>query len=152
MAGPWRGYATEGKTIESESYAFFINNGRSNLNWQNWFLDQENAFVSDRFPYPIIEMNPEDMAGLGVTQGDLVEIHNNHGATQAIAYPTDTAKKGETFMIFGSPRGVQGNIIGEGVNELVIPVYKQTWADIRKLASAPANVKGISFKSLEYQA
>ena len=152
MAGPWRGYATEGKTIESESYAFFINNGRSNLNWQNWFLDQENAFVSDRFPYPIIEMNPEDMAGLGVTQGDLVEIHNNHGATQAIAYPTDTAKKGETFMIFGSPRGVQGNIIGDGVNELVIPVYKQTWADIRKLANAPENVKGISFKSLEYQA
>lgn len=78
-------------------------------------------------------------------------MYNNHGATQAIAYPTETSKKGETFMIFGSPRGVQGNITGPGVNELVIPVYKQTWADIRKLANAPANVAGISFKSLEYQ-
>ena len=36
-------------------------------------------------------------------------------------------------MLFGYPTGVQGNVVGPGVNELVIPNYKQTWADIRKL-------------------
>lgn len=151
MAGEWRGYATPGKQEESEKFAFFINNGRTNVNWQNWFMDQGNEFVLDRWPYPIIEMNPADMEEIGVTQGDLVEIVNDNGATQAIAYPTDTAKPKETFMVFGSPSGTQGNIISAGTNELVIPVYKQTWADIRRLSAAPATVKGISFKSLEVQ-
>ncbi|WP_299363477.1 arsenate reductase (azurin) large subunit [uncultured Paracoccus sp.] len=151
MAGEWRGYATPGKQEESEKFAFLINNGRTNINWQNWFMDEGNEFVLDRWPYPIIEMNPADMAEIGVTQGDLVEVVNDNGATQAIAYPMDTAKPKQSFMIFGSPRGTQGNVISSGTNELVIPVYKQTWADIRKLASAPAAVRGMSFKRLEAQ-
>ncbi len=151
MAGPWRGNATPGKDAEKAAYPFFINNGRSNLNWQNWFLDQENDFVLDRWPYPFIEMHPDDMADKGINPGDLVEVFNNNGATQAMAYPTETAKRGETFMLFGSPRGTQGNVVGEGVNELVIPVYKQTWADIRKISDVPEAARGISFKSKEYR-
>jgi len=151
MAGPWRGQVTPGKTVEMDKFPFFINNGRSNLNWQNWFLDEDNDFVLDRWPYPFIEMHPEDMNERGITAGDLVEIFNDNGATQAMAYPTDTAKRGETFMLFGSPRGTQGNIVGEGVNELVIPVYKQTWADIRKVSDTPMVARGISFKSKEYK-
>ena len=105
--------------------------------------------MNDRWPYPIIEMCPADMAGLGVTQGDPVEIFNNHGATQAIAYPIDTAKPGQTFIIFGSPKGAQGNVVSDGVNELVVPVYKQSWPNIRKIANVPAAAKGISFKALK---
>jgi len=151
MAGPWRGQVTPGKSVEMGKFPFFINNGRSNLNWQNWFLDQENDFVLDRWPYPFIEMHPQDMAARGIAPGDLVEVFNDNGATQAMAYPTDTAKRGETFMLFGSPRGTQGNIVSEGVNELIIPVYKQTWADIRKISDTPLVARGISFKSKEYK-
>lgn len=151
MAGPWRGQVTPGKAVEMDRYPFFINNGRSNLNWQNWFLDQENDFVLDRWPYPFIEMHPEDMAEREITAGDLVEVFNNNGATQAMAYPTETAKRGETFMVFGSPRGTQGNVVNAGVNELIIPVYKQTWADIRKISDTPMVARGISFKSKEFK-
>ncbi|WP_229583581.1 molybdopterin dinucleotide binding domain-containing protein [Paracoccus sp. S-4012] len=151
MAGEWCGYATPGKQEESEKFAFLINNGRTNINRQNWFMDEGNEFVLDRWPYPIIEMNPTDMAEIGVSQGDLVEVVNDNGATQAIAYPMDTAKPKQSFMIFGSPRGTQGNVISSGTNELVTPVYKQTWADIRKLSSAPTAVRGMSFKRLEAQ-
>ena len=45
-----------------------------------------------------------------------------------------------------------GTVIGEGTNELVIPNYKQTWANIRKISDAPEGVKHLSFKSLEYTA
>jgi len=37
------------------------------------------------------------------------------------------------------------------VNELIIPNYKQTWANIRKLADAPERGKHLSFKLLEYK-
>ena len=46
----------------------------------------------DRWPYPFIEMNPDDMAELGVAEGDLVEVYNENGSTQAMVYPTPTAK------------------------------------------------------------
>jgi arsenite oxidase large subunit len=83
----------------------------------------------DRWPYPFIEMNPDDMAEIGVGEGDLVEVYNDAGATQAMVNPTPTARRGETFMLFAYPTGVQGNVVNAGTNELVIPNYKQTWPE-----------------------
>ncbi len=148
--GAWRGLQAPGKASQKANYAFLINNGRSNINWQNWFLDKDNDFVSDRYPYPFLEINPEDMAELGLNEGDLVEVYNDVGATQAMVYPIPTAKRKETFMLFGAPTGTQGNVINNGTNELILPNYKQTWANIRKLADAPATVSHLSFKSKEY--
>jgi arsenite oxidase large subunit len=97
-------------------------------------------------------MHPDDMAKVGVKEGDLVEVFNDAGSTQAMAYPTTTARPGETFMLFAFPTGVQGNVVNAGTNELVIPNYKQTWANIRKISDAPASVKHLSFKNQEYSA
>ena len=55
-------------------------------------------------------------------------------------------------MLFAYPTGVQGNVVSPGVNEFVIPNYKQTWGNIRKLAAAPGAAQGLTFKSWEYQA
>ena len=129
---------------------FLINNGRTNLIWQNAYLDQDNEFVMDRLPYPFIQMNPQDMDELNSRQGDLVEVYNDNGSTQAMVYPTPTAKPKQTFMLFAYPTGVQGNVVSAGVNEFIIPNYKQTWGDIRKIADAPEGVKHLSFKSIEY--
>ena len=149
--GAWRGLQAPGKASQQAGYAFLINNGRSNINWQNWFLDKDNDFVADRYPYPFLEIHPDDMAELGLSAGDLAEVHNDVGATQAMAYPTPSARRGETFMLFGAPSGTQGNVINAGTNELILPNYKQTWANIRKISDAPATVAHLSFKSKEYQ-
>jgi arsenite oxidase large subunit len=152
MDAPWRGLQAPGKQDEMAKFDFLINNGRANIAWQSGFLDQENDFVMDRFPYPFIEMNPEDMGALGIKEGDLVEVYNDAGATQAMAYPTPTARRGETFMMFGWPTGPQGNVVNAGVNELVLPNYKQTWGNIRKISDAPGSVAHLTFKSKEYSA
>jgi arsenite oxidase large subunit len=55
-------------------------------------------------------------------------------------------------MLFGAPSGTQGNVINAGVNELILPNYKQTWANIRKISDAPASVQRLSFKSWDYVA
>jgi arsenite oxidase large subunit len=151
-AAGWRGWQAPGKAREKANHRFWINNVRANIFWQNQFLDQDNDFVQDRFPYPFIEMNPEDMTELGISAGDLIEITNDNGATQGMAYPTDTAKRGHVAMVFGSPAGSQGNVINPGTNELVLPNYKHTWGDIRKLSDAPPQARAVSFKSKEYSA
>ena len=65
------------------------------------------------------------MTELGIEKGDLVEVYNGSGSTQAMVYPT--AKPKEAFMLFAYPMGVQGNMVNPGTNELVIPNYKQAW-------------------------
>ncbi|QFR34678.1 arsenate reductase (azurin) large subunit [Ancylobacter sp. TS-1] len=149
-ATQWRGLEAPGKQAEKDKFPFLINNGRANLVWQSAYLDTENEFVMDRWPYPFIEMNPDDMADLGLKNGDLVEVYNDNGSTQAMAYPTPTARRKQAFMLFGYPTGVQGNVVSAGVNEFVIPNYKQTWGSIRKIADAPKSVLHLTFKSKEY--
>jgi arsenite oxidase large subunit len=150
METKWRGLQAPGKEEERKKFVFLINNGRTNIVWQNAYLDQQNDFVMDRWPYPFIEMNPQDMTELNLKQGDVVEVFNDNGSTQAMAYPTPTAKRKQAFMLFAYPTGVQGNVVSPGVNELIIPNYKQTWGNIRKIADAPEAVKHLSFKSIEY--
>ena len=53
-------------------------------------------------------------------------------------------------MLFGYPTGVQGNVVNAGTNELILPNYKQTWGNIRKISDAPQAVQHTSFKSKEY--
>jgi arsenite oxidase large subunit len=151
MATAWRGYQAEGKQQEKDKFPFLINNGRTNQVWQSAYLDQQNDFVMDRWPLPFIEMNPDDMAELKLGAGDLVEVFNDNGSTQAMVYPTPTAKPKETFMLFAFPNGPVGNVVSKGVNELIIPNYKQTWGSIRKIADAPEVTKRLSFKSQEYR-
>jgi arsenite oxidase large subunit len=152
MEAKWRGLQAPGKEEQKNKFKYLVNNGRTNHVWQNAYLDQDNEFVMDRWPYPFIEINPDDMRELNVAAGDLVEVYNDDGSTQAMVYPTPTAKKGQTFMQFAYPTGVQGNVVNAGTNELIIPNYKQTWANIRKLAAAPETVKHLTFKAQEYKA
>jgi arsenite oxidase large subunit len=42
-----------------------------------------------------------------------------------------------------------GNVVSKGVNELIIANYKQTWANIRKIA-APEATRRLTFKSQAY--
>ena len=69
METKWRGLEAPGKEAEKAKWPFLINNGRSNIFWQNAYLDQDNEFVMDRFPYPFIEMNPQDMSELRTRGG-----------------------------------------------------------------------------------
>lgn len=148
-AAGWRGWQAPGKAREQAAHRFWINNVRANIFWQNQFLDQKNDFVQDRYPHPFVEMHPDDMVELGLNPGDLLEIINNNGVTQGMAYPMPTLKRNTVAMVFGSPAGSQGNVVNPGVNELVLPDYKHCWGDIRKISNATAQTAAISFKSHE---
>ena len=42
-----RGLQAPGKEAEKEKWPYLINNGRTNIVWQNAYLDQENEFVME---------------------------------------------------------------------------------------------------------
>jgi len=142
----WRGLQAPGKQEEKERFRFLINNGRANHIWQSAFLDQHNALVSDRFPFPPLLMHEADVEELGLKAGDLVEVWNSNGASQAVVWPEQQTRRGETFLVYAHPAGPVGNVVSKATNELIIPNFKQTWANIRKLADAPEAVRHLSFK------
>jgi len=145
----WRGYQPSDRGEQKTKFPFLINSGRKNMIWQNSFYDERLPFVWERFKMPPIEMNPDDMKKLGLEKGDLVEVFNDVGSTQAMVYPLKSEKQGQCFMIFAAPMGQHGNIVSKGVNELRIPNYKNVWANIRKIGKAP-EADSVSFKELGY--
>jgi arsenite oxidase large subunit len=142
---PWPGYAAQ-VMRQRARYPFWVNNGRTNHVWQTLYHHQLIPFYSEHNPMPFLEIHPKDAKRLGVTSGDLVELSNDVGKVQALAYLSDAVKPGHTFMIFGQPRGAVGDLVSDHVDPTTtIPYYKGAWAAIRRVARAPEIAKTVSF-------
>jgi arsenite oxidase large subunit len=128
-----------------------VNNGRVNEVWQTGYHNKYDPHVRERYPMSIIEMNPEDAHGLGVEPGDIVELHNDFGSTYAMAYPDKAIKRGHTFMQFGGFNGVMGDLVTSWTDRNIIPYYKGTWADIRRIGGGDHYRKTTSFKSRRFE-
>jgi arsenite oxidase large subunit len=150
LPSPWPGLPKPVAT-QKEKYRFFINNGRLNEVWQTGYHNKFDPHVKDRFPMSIIELNPDDARDLGVAGGDIVEVFNDYGSTYAMAYPEASIKRSHTFMQFGWFNGIAGDVVTEWTDRNIIPYYKGTWANIRKIGGGDVFRKGTSFKSRRYQ-
>ena len=80
----------------------------------------------------------------------MVEVFNDFGSTYAMAYPEPDIKPGQTFMQFGYFNGVHGDVTTDWIDRNIIPYYKGTWADVRRVGSQEDFVRSISFKSRRY--
>lgn len=98
-----------------------------------------------------LEINPADAKQLGVSNGDIVEVYNDYGSSYAMAYLVPEIKANQVFMQFGHFNGVQGDVTTEAVDRNVIPHYKGTWANLRKVSSGEYR-STVSFKSRRYKA
>jgi arsenite oxidase large subunit len=150
FAAKWQGMLKPAAEQKAK-FKFFINNGRLNEVWQSWFNNQYDKFITDRYPVAVIQMNPSDMAGLGIKETDIVEVYNDNGATTAMAYPEATLKTGSTFMVFGAPKGVQGSVTSTATDAHFLPYYKGSWANIRRIGSMPDWQRTVSTKSRLYE-
>ena len=147
---PWKGFF---KPVEGQraKYRFWVNSGRINEAWQSMYHDYYDAGMRERWPMAPVEMNPDDARELGIASGDIVELFNDYGATYAMAYVTPEAKRNQVFMQFGHFNGIQGDVTTEAVDRNVVPDYKHTWANIRKVTSGTYKAT-VSFKSRQYKA
>jgi arsenite oxidase large subunit len=147
---PWPGLP-EPVARQKEKYRFWINNGRTNHIWQTAYHDKYQAYRRERYPMSPIELNPADAESLGVASGDVVEIINDYGSTFAMAYLETSIKPGQSFMMFAYDNGVMGDVTTAWTDENVVPYYKGTWADIRRVGAMDVYKKTVSFKSRRYR-
>jgi arsenite oxidase large subunit len=148
-AAPWGGLPKP-VAEQKAKHKFWINNGRANEVWQTAYHDQYLSFVRDRYPMAFVEINPDDARELGIEGGDVIEIFNDYGGTYAMAQPVASAKRGQTFMLFGYLRGVVGDVVTPWVDRNVVPYYKGTWASIRRIGRSDDFRRDVSFKDRRY--
>ncbi len=142
----WPGYP-EKVAAQMRKYKFWVNNGRLNHVWQTEYYELRLALFKDRYPMPIVELNPEDGKSFGAESGDIIEVYNDYGAVRAMAYVTENVKKGHVFMVFGSPKGSVGVVVTDHVDpDTIIPYYKGTWANIRRIGSSKHIKDNVTFK------
>ena len=145
---PWPGYAAK-VAAQRKNHRFWVNNGRTNHIWQTLYHHKLIPFYRDRMPMPFLEMHPDDARELGIISSDLVELSNDMGKVEAMAYLSNSVKRGHTFMVFGQPRGAVGDLITDHVDPTTtIPYYKGAWADIRRLRGQPELAERMSFLSM----
>ena len=145
----WDGWLKQAAEVKAK-YKFWINNGRFNEVWQSWYNNQYDPFIMDRYPMAVIQMNPADMATLGVKPTDVVEIYNDYGTTMAMAYPEPTIKPNQSFVVFGAPKGVVGSVVTTATDVHFLEYHKGTWADIRRVGPMPDWKRTVSTKSRMY--
>ncbi len=146
---PWPGLPKTVAELKAK-HKYWINNGRVNEVWQTAYHDQYNEFVTRRWPMACIEMNPQDAAELGAADGDIVEVYNDFGSTYAMVYPTVTAKRGHTFMLFAYVNGIQGDVTTDWTDRNIVPYYKGTWASIRRVGKMEDYKRTVSFKNRHF--
>jgi len=146
---PWNGMP---ETVEEQrrKYRFWINNGRTNQIWQSAYHDQYVEFRRGRYPMAPLEINPEDAQDLGIESGDMIELFNDYGATTAMAYLEPDIKTGQVFMEAMYLNSVMGDLVTPWTDRNVIPYYKGTWADIRRVGRIEDYADKVSFKRRRY--
>jgi arsenite oxidase large subunit len=150
LPSPWPGLP-QPVAAQKAKYRFYVNNGRVNEVWQTGYHNKYDPHVKDRYPMSIIELNPQDAKEMGIESGDIVELHNDYGATYAMAYLDAAIKHNHTFMQFGWFNGIAGDVVTDWTDRHFIPYYKGTWADIRRIGGGDHFREGTSFKSRRYQ-
>ena len=118
-AGAWRGLQAPGKAAQKATTtpSSSTTAGRTSTGRTGSSTRTTTSFPT-AIPFPFIEINPDDMAELGVKPGDLVEVYNDVGATQAMAYPSRRRAGTRPSCCSARRPGTQGNVINAGVNEL----------------------------------
>ena len=105
----------------------------------------------DRYPYPFIEMNPQDMAELNLKAGDLVEVYNDNGSTQAMAYPTPTGEAEADLHAVRLPdRRAGQRRLGRRERVHHPELQADLGATSARSPTRPKRVRGVSFKEKEY--
>ncbi|MGX1273207.1 molybdopterin-dependent oxidoreductase [Streptomyces phaeoluteigriseus] len=86
--------------MPDDDYPFVLNTGRLQHQWHTLTKTAKVAKLNKLDPGPFVEVHPEDAAGLGVADGDSVEVASRRGRAVLPAVVTDRVLPGSCFAPF----------------------------------------------------
>ncbi|MFC4032296.1 molybdopterin-dependent oxidoreductase [Streptomyces polygonati] len=86
--------------LPDDDYPFLLNTGRVQHQWHTLTKTGKVARLNKLNPGPFVELHPRDAAGLGVGDGDRVEVASRRGRAVLPARISDRVRPGDCFAPF----------------------------------------------------
>ncbi|MEV0372129.1 bifunctional nitrate reductase/sulfite reductase flavoprotein subunit alpha [Streptomyces sp. NPDC050636] len=86
--------------MPDDDYPFVLNTGRLQHQWHTLTKTGKVAKLNKLNPGPFVEIHPRDAQGLGITEGDAVEVASRRGRAVLPAVVTDRVRPGGCFAPF----------------------------------------------------
>ncbi|MEU0340912.1 molybdopterin-dependent oxidoreductase [Streptomyces bobili] len=86
--------------MPDDDYPFVLNTGRLQHQWHTLTKTAKVAKLNKLDPGPFVEVHPQDAAGLGIADGDSVEVASRRGRAVLPAVLTDRVLPGSCFAPF----------------------------------------------------
>jgi formate dehydrogenase major subunit len=113
-------------------YPFLLNTGRGLFHFNAATMTGRSR-NRDLGPDDRLELHPADAAGLGVLEGDPVQVRSRHGAFTLRAQLTERVRPGEPFATFQAVEAYVNRATGSGGDRVTgTPEYKVTAVSLRK--------------------
>jgi formate dehydrogenase major subunit len=126
------GWTPSQETV-SEAFPFLLNTGRSlfHFNAATMTRRTRNAeLLSD----DLLDLHPDDALGLGVSEGDRLEVRSRTGACVLRARLTTMVQPGQPFATFHAIEAFVNRVTGQGRDGVTgTPEYKVTAVSLRKI-------------------
>jgi anaerobic selenocysteine-containing dehydrogenase len=94
-------------------------------------------------------MHPEDLAALGLTDGDRVALESRHGSIEGFVEPDETLRRGLVSMThaFGDAPGAKAELRKQGANTSILTSVEEDWdpiSGIPRMSAVPVRVTPLS--------
>ncbi|MFC9286621.1 molybdopterin oxidoreductase family protein, partial [Streptomyces sp. NPDC057052] len=132
--------------MPDDDYPFVLNTGRLQHQWHTLTKTAKVAKLNKLDPGPFVEVHPEDAAGLGVADGDSVEVASRRGRAVLPAVVTDRVLPGSCFApfhwndLFGEYLSVNA-VTGDAVDPLSFQPELKVCAVSLSRVSTPVSVR-----------
>jgi formate dehydrogenase major subunit len=84
--------------LPDAEYPFVMGTGRQMYHWHTGTMTRRSTGLDSREPVPIVEMHPDDVAELGVADGDTVRITSRRGSITIGVRVSDRQARGQVFV------------------------------------------------------
>jgi formate dehydrogenase major subunit len=84
--------------LPNDEYPFVLNTGRQMFHWHTGTMSRRARGLDSREPVPIVDINPEDAAELGVGEGDAVRVTSRRGSILIGARLSERQARGQIFI------------------------------------------------------
>ncbi len=123
--------------VPDKEYPLILTTGRCIWQWHTGTMTRRSESLEREVPTGWVEINPEDAAGLGVVDGEMVRAKTRRGEIEIGAKVTDSIRKGEVFIPFHYIECAANILTNNALDPVAkIPEFKACAIRIEKLGGA----------------
>jgi len=120
--------------LPDEEYPLLLTTGRIQYHYHTGTMTRRCKSLTTLAPGPVLDINPDDAAALGIRDGEVVRITSRRGSIDIKARITDTVGKGEVFTTFHFSEAPVNRLTNDALDPVAnIPEYKVCAVRVEKI-------------------